>query len=140
MTHGDMSTVSNQFIAQSNDPLRRPSDEFSPPPNAESTQRKRTHSSISGDFNSPYQPRPISGWAQPPQEQARQYAQHSPPYATPQSAPGPMFREPDYSTNGLAPTPQWRNAPPDLHQQSSSFEDVIPMDQEVELTDADIDK
>jgi hypothetical protein len=138
MSHSDMSSVPNQFIGHSNDPLRRPSDEFSPHPNAEGAQGKRTHSSISGDFNSPHQQRPASGWAQPPQEQARQFAQHSPPYATPQSASGPMFREPDYSPNDLAPTPQWRN-PPGLPRQSSSFEGVVEQGQ-AELTDVIIEK
>ena len=139
MSHGDMSAVPNQFMGQSNDPLRRPSDEFSPPPNAERSSRKRTHSSISGDLNSSYQPRPISGWTQPPQEQARQFAQHSPSYATPQSASGPMFREPDYSPNGLAPTPHWKNAP-ELLRQRNSFESVVPMDEGFELTDVVIEK
>jgi hypothetical protein len=123
-------SVPNQFIGHPDNPMRRPSDEFSPPPNAEGGQRKRTYSSISGEFGTPYQPqRPVSGWAsQPPPDQPRHLQQPSPAYATPQSAPGPhMFREPDYSPNGLPPNPQWRN-PPDLQRQGSSFESAVPIE------------
>ncbi|TVY37603.1 putative transcriptional regulatory protein [Lachnellula occidentalis] len=142
ISHNDMSAVPNQFIGHPNDPMRRPSDEFSPTPNADGVQRKRTHSSISGDFNSPYQNQRPPSWAQPQQEHARQFSQQSPAYATPQS--GPMFREPNYSPNGLAPTPQWRNAP-DLQRQSNSFENVVSLeqgqvDQSLELTDTIIDQ
>ena len=35
-----------------------------------------------------------------------------------------MFREPNYSPNGLQPSPQWRTAPEQLHRQSSSFESM----------------
>ena len=136
-----MSAVSNQFIGHPNDSMRRPSDEFSPPPNADGVQRKRTHSSMSGDFNSPYQNQRPPSWAQPQQEHARGFSHQSPAYATPQ--PGPTFREPNYSPNGLAPTPQWRNAP-DLRQ-SNAFENVVSLeqgqvDQSLELTDIIIDQ
>lgn len=142
--HGGDMSVPTQFLGQSNDGLHRESDEFSPPPNPEGSQRKRTHSSISGDFNSPYpNQRPPSAWP-PPQDQPRQFPQSS--YAAPQSGHGPLFRDPDYSStpNGLPPTPQWRNSP-ELHRQSSSFEGVIPIehgqiDHKTELSDAIIEE
>ncbi|KAF4631153.1 hypothetical protein G7Y89_g6986 [Cudoniella acicularis] len=120
------------FLAtHSENPMqRRASDEFSPPPNPEGGPRKRTYSSLSTEFSTPYQPqRPPSGWAS--QELPRHSTNASPAFTTPQPTPGPvhMFREPNYSPNGLQPTPQWRKPPEVPRPQSSSFEGMLPNDQ-----------
>ena len=115
-----------QYLPHHDSPMqRRASDEFSPPPNAENLQRKRTYSSMSGDFGTPYQPpRPMSGWAS--QEPPRHLSHHSSTFATPQTAPGvaQMFREPNYSPNGLQPGSQWRN-PPEPPRQQGSYEGIL---------------
>lgn len=36
-----------------------------------------------------------------------------------------MFRDPNYSPNGLQPVPQWRNAPEPTRRQSVSLESVF---------------
>ena len=118
-----------QYIHQDSPLQRRGSEEFSPPPNSDNMQRKRTYSSVSGDFGTPYQPqRPATGWAS--QEPPR-HLPHPSAFATPQSAPPPathVFRDPNYSPNGLQPAPQWRSAPEPLRRQSSSFENVPQID------------
>lgn len=143
--HGEL-PVSNQLMSHSNDGFRRPSDEFSPPPNAETGQQKRTFSNISGEFGTAYQPQRPANWAnsQATQSQSQQLQQTS-PYATPQSAQGQPnnFREPDYSPSCPAPTPHWRN-PPDTARQDSSSESVLPVEpiqpeQHFELSDAVIE-
>jgi hypothetical protein len=122
---GDL-PVQQQHLPYESPLQRRASDEFSPPPNTDGTQKKRTYSSVSGDFVSPYQPqRALSGW--PPQDTQRHLPHPSSSYALPHSSPGgssQLFREPDYSPNGLQPLPQWRNAPAPLRRQSSSFENI----------------
>jgi hypothetical protein len=118
-----------QYLPHHESPLQRqPSDEFSPPPNSDNMQRKRTFSSVSGEFVTPHQPqRYASGWAS--QEPPRHLPHPSSTFATPQSAPGAtqMFREPNYSPNGLQPISQWRNAPEPPHRQSS-FEGMVQVD------------
>jgi hypothetical protein len=78
----------------------RTSHEYSPPPQMDSQARKRTYSSISQDFNSPYPSQRQSGqWFETPQQPRSAYPQdHRPPL---------------YPPNGLAPQPQWRDAPPE---------------------------
>lgn len=110
---------------------RRDSQEFSPPQESDNMQRKRTYSSVSGgEYGQPYQPqRPISGWAS--QDLPRHLPHPSSAFATPQSAPSTstnLFQQPNYSPNGLAPTPQWRAAPDALRQQGSSYEVVAQTD------------
>ena len=39
-----------------------------------------------------------------------------------------MFREPNYSPNGLAPSAHWRKAPEAIARQSSSFEGMQSTD------------
>lgn len=117
-----------QYLHQDSPLQRRGSEEFSPPPNADNMQRKRTYSSVSGDFGTPYQPqRPATGWAS--QEPPRHLPHPSSSFATPQSAPPGathVFREPNYSPNGLQPAPQWRTGPEPIRRQSSSFESMTP--------------
>lgn len=102
------------FAPQHHDSLsRRGSHEYSPPP-LDSTQRKRTYSTISNEFSSPaYQAqRPPMGWADPPRHLPPPQSgyQSSPPVSNEQNQPA--YR-PAYSPNGLAPQPAWR-AEPDL--------------------------
>ena len=35
-----------------------------------------------------------------------------------------LFREPNYTSNGLPPNPQWRTAPEAAHRQANSFESL----------------
>jgi hypothetical protein len=118
-----------QYLHQDSPAQRRGSEEFSPPPNADNMQRKRTYSSVSGDFGTPYQPqRPAAGWAS--QEPPR-HLPHPSAFGTPQSAPPVathVFRDPNYSPNGLQPAPQWRTAPEPLRRQSSSFDNMAQAD------------
>ncbi|CAG8953457.1 hypothetical protein HYFRA_00010207 [Hymenoscyphus fraxineus] len=81
----------------------RESDEFSPPPNSENTQRKRTFSNLSTDFGPSYQIyRQTGGLTR--QENSRQ---------------AQAFREPNYHQNGLHPSAQWSKAPETSSQQNS---------------------
>ena len=84
--------------------------------------RKRTYSSMSGDFNSPYQQPRSREWAS--QEQPRHLPHPASSFGTPQSGPPAqaMFREPNYSPNGLPPNPQWRNAPEAASRSGGSFD------------------
>lgn len=116
---------------------RRPSDEYSPPPHGEST-RKRTYSSVSGEFNTPYMPQRAQGpWTAP------EVPRHLPPpnaFSPPQS--NAVFREPNYSPNGIQPIPQWRNPPDIPHRQSVSFENIseeVVREHPLELDDAVFD-
>jgi hypothetical protein len=118
---------SQQYLQHHDSPLqRRGSDELSPPPNTELPSRKRTYSSVSNEFNTPYQPhRGSTAWA--PQEPPR----HLPsPFGAPQTAPAAqMSRDPNYSPNGLQPTPKWRGGLEPVRRQSSSFESMVQGDQ-----------
>lgn len=121
-----------QYLHQDSSLQRRASEEF--PASQQDTdkmQRKRNYSSsVSGDFGTPYQSqRPASGWAS--QEPPRQLPHPSTPFSIPQSAPAPSttaFREPDYSPNGLQPTPQWRTAPEPPRRRNSFFESMPQAD------------
>jgi hypothetical protein len=99
---------------------RRASNDYSPPPHAEGPPRKRTYSSISGDFNAAYSSqRPSGPWPETPR-----HVGQPPSYAPnmmgeqPQSSYRPL-----YSPNGLAPQAQWRNAP-DTTSRGSFLEGV----------------
>jgi len=116
-----------QYLHHESPTQGRPSDEFSPPPNAESVSRKRTFSTVSGEFGSPYQAqRPLGSWAS--QEAPRHLPHPTPAFPSSQATPSAthVFRGPNYSPNGLQPLPQWRNAPEPLRRQSSSFESMAP--------------
>ncbi|KAG9228822.1 hypothetical protein BJ875DRAFT_489498 [Amylocarpus encephaloides] len=105
-----------------NEMPRRPSDEFSPPPpHGDNQLRKRTFSNMSADFGNQYQlQRPASGYGA--QDTPRHMQDASSAFAT-QTAPVPqMFREPNYSPSGLAPSAHWRKAPEATARQSSAFE------------------
>lgn len=103
---------------------RRASNDYSPPPHMEGQPRKRTYSSISQDFGPGYQSQRQSGqWQQA--ENPRHLPQPPGPYGQVNVAPEPLYR-PLYSPNGLAPQPQWRNAPPDASR--GSFEGVAQVD------------
>ncbi len=115
-----------QYLPHHDSPTqRRTSEEFSPPPNAD-TPRKRTYSAVSGgDFGSPFvTQRPLSNWSQ--HEPQRHLPHPTPPLPSSQSAPSGQqtFREPNYSPNGLQPTPQWRTAPELSRLQSGAFENA----------------
>lgn len=118
--------LQQQYMPNHESPLqRRASDDFSPPPNNEGSPRKRTYSTISGEFGTPYQQQrpPVGAWSS--QEPLPRHLPHpSPGFSTPQTAPPAqnMFREPNYSPNGLHPLPQWRNAPEPPRQPSGSFD------------------
>ncbi|RFU35137.1 hypothetical protein B7463_g1215, partial [Scytalidium lignicola] len=107
---------------------RRASDEFTPPPNVDGAQRKRTYSSVSNEYGTSYQPqRSSTGWGL--QDSQRQHSHVTPTFSTPQTAgSNQIFREPNYSPNGLQPTPTWRNQP-ESQRQSISFEAVASLDQ-----------
>ena len=123
--------LQQQYIQHHESPLQHHgSDEFSPASNAEMSPRKRTYSSMSGEFNSPYQ--------QPRQQQPREWSAQEQPrhqlphlastFTTPQSGPpapqNMLFREPNYSPNGLPPNPKWRTAPESAHRQGNSFDGI----------------
>jgi hypothetical protein len=105
---------------------RRGSNEYSPPPNHEGTQqRKRTYSTISNEFSPAYQPqRPNVAWAavDPPR--------HLPPPQSPYQMSPPVSSESaqpyrsQYSPNGIAPQPSWRNEPDLTIRPNTSFESV----------------
>lgn len=121
------SEIPVQYMPHHDSPLqRRGSGEFSPPPNNEISPRKRTYSSISGDFSTPYQPQRPSVGSWPTQETPRHLPHPSSAFATPPTAPAAphVFREPNYSPNGLQPLPQWRNAPEPPPRQNSSFDSI----------------
>jgi hypothetical protein len=121
------SEIPVQYMPHHDSPLqRRGSGEFSPPPNNEISPRKRTYSSISGEFSTPYQPQRPSVGSWPTQETPRHLPHPSSAFATPPTAPAAphVFREPNYSPNGLQPLPQWRNAPEPPPRQNSSFDSI----------------
>jgi hypothetical protein len=94
---------------------RRASHDYSPPP-PHTEGRKRTYSSISQDFGSGYQSQRQSG-----QWQALDTPRHGAAAATYGQANATAessYRPPLYSPNGLAPQPQWRNAPPEAGRSS----------------------
>ncbi|KAH6679486.1 hypothetical protein B0J14DRAFT_649874 [Halenospora varia] len=124
MQAGELPAPSYMGAQQDNPMQRRASDEFSPPPNpGDNMTRKRTYSSLSGDLNSAFQPpRPSSAWA--PQDLARHPANPNPAFS-PQQTPSQMFREPDYSPNGMAPTPHWKKGPDPSRRPSNSFEAML---------------
>jgi hypothetical protein len=120
-----------QYIQHHESPLQRHgSDEFSPPSNADMSPRKRTYSSMSGEFNSPYPRQGAQSREWAPQDQPRHLPHPASAFATPQSGPQAqnMFREPNYSPNGLPPNPQWRGAPEPAHRQGGSFDGMAQAD------------
>jgi hypothetical protein len=96
----------------------RPSEEMSPQTHGDMTSRKRTYSNISADFNTSYQlQRPTSGY-----DSSRQQQDSANIFNNSQGAPVPqMFREPNYSPNGLPPSPHWKKQPEQIAR-NSSFE------------------
>ncbi|KAG0645944.1 putative transcriptional regulatory [Hyphodiscus hymeniophilus] len=123
---GEVST--QQYFQHDSPQQQRASEEFSPPD--DSMQRKRTYSAVSGDLGTTYQPqRPATGWAS---QELPRHLPH-PPNAFPASHSAPattttVFREPNYSPNGLQPSPYWRTAPEPVRRQSSSFESLPQTD------------
>ena len=95
---------------------RRASNDYSPPPHLEGQPRKRTYSSISQDFGTGYQSQRQSGQWQP-LDASRHHPPPSGTYGQANVASESSYR-PLYSPNGLAPQPQWRNAPPETGRTS----------------------
>lgn len=128
MQAGELPAPPYMGAQQDNAMQRRASDEFSPPPNpADNMTRKRTYSSLSGDLNSAYATqRPSSAWAT--QELARHPGNSNSAFSPPQPTPNQLFREPDYSQQGMAPTPQWKKAPEPSRRPSTSFESMLASD------------
>jgi hypothetical protein len=124
-----------QYLPHHESPMqRRPSDEYSPPPHGENT-RKRTYSTVSNEFGTPYMPqRAQAPWTAP------EPPRHLPPPTTfsPPQGSG-VFRDPNFSPNGIQPQPHWRN-PPDLaHRQALSFDNIpeeAVIERPAELDDA----
>jgi hypothetical protein len=66
---------------------------------------------MSGEFNSSYQPPRQQPREWISQDQPRHQLPHlSSAFNTPQSGPN-VFREPNYSPNGMPPNAQWRGGP-----------------------------
>ncbi|CZT07565.1 related to RGT1 Regulator of glucose-induced genes [Rhynchosporium agropyri] len=106
----------------------RPSVEFSPPPPGD-TPRKRTYSTASGgEFGSPFlAQRQLGSWGQS-QDPLRNMA-HGYPMTSNQNAPtGQMFRDPNYSPNGLQTQPSWKQPPPDVTRPQTSAYENVPQD------------
>lgn len=124
-----------QYLQHHDSPMqRRVSEDYSPPPNTENP-RKRTFSSVSGDFNTPYMSQRAQG-AWPISEATRM--QPAPAFSPPQPSGLAAFREPNYSPNGLHAGPQWSN-PPDLaHRPNTSVESLGQVVGHVERT-VDVD-
>ncbi|KAH7346398.1 hypothetical protein BKA65DRAFT_399483 [Rhexocercosporidium sp. MPI-PUGE-AT-0058] len=125
--HGQGSEMIPQYLTQQeSQPQHRPSEEFSPPPQGE-TPRKRTYSAVSGgDFGSPFMAqRQLNSWGQPQQDPPRNLA-HTVSFTSSQTAPtGQIFREPNYSPNGLQTQPAWRQPPPEVSRpQSNAYEGI----------------
>ncbi len=118
-----------QYLPHHDSPLqRRGSEDFSPPPSQENLPKKRTYSSVSGsEFGTPYvPPRSVSGW--PAHESPRHVPHTSPSYSSIQLPPvtSQPFRDPNYSSNGLGPIPQWKTAPdPPRRQSAAAFEGMV---------------
>jgi Fungal Zn(2)-Cys(6) binuclear cluster domain len=111
---------------------RPASNEYSPPPNLDSSQpRKRTFSSISNEFSPAYQPqRPSATWT--PSETPRHLPPPSSAYQMSQPAGGEQgqaaFRT-HYSPNGLAPQAVWSSAPETPLRAGASFGAAGQVDQ-----------
>ncbi|KFY32141.1 hypothetical protein V493_00475 [Pseudogymnoascus sp. VKM F-4281 (FW-2241)] len=104
---------------------RRASQDYTPPPpHSEGQPRKRAYSSISQDFGPGYQSQRQSGQWQAP-ETPRHHGAPAASYGQANAAPESSYR-PLYSPNGLAPQPQWRNAPPEAGR--GSFEGLPPVE------------
>jgi len=128
--HGQAGEMVPQYMTHQESPTQhRPSEEFSPPPQGE-TPRKRTYSAVSGgDFGSPFMAqRQVGTWGQQQQQEPLRNMVHSSiPYAPSQAAPtGQMFREPNYSPNGLQSQAVWRQPPPEVARpQSNTYENIL---------------
>jgi len=139
MQAGDISV--QHYVPHHDSPLqRRGSDDYSPPPNSENP-RKRTFSAVSGgDYAAPYmQQRSQGPW--PTSEAPRHLppvSAYSPPQASTNAAA--VFREPNYSPNGLQGPIAWNRSPELQHRQSAPFEnvaqDVSHLERSVDLDDA----
>ncbi|TAQ89346.1 hypothetical protein B7494_g2339 [Chlorociboria aeruginascens] len=104
-------------------PQRRSSDDASPPKDTENPQRKRTHSSVSGETFPPYQPqRTATTW------NSQELPRHLPHPSQSASATSQTFREPNYSPNSIQPAPQWKKVPEILRRQSSSYDSTTQGD------------
>ncbi|KAL2069887.1 hypothetical protein VTL71DRAFT_14566 [Oculimacula yallundae] len=139
--HGQGGEMVPQYLPHQESPNQhRPSEEFSPPPQGDA-QRKRTYSTVSGgDFGSPFLAhRQIGSWGQS-QEPLRNMT-HGFPVTSNQNAPtGQMFREPNYSPNGLQPHPSWKQPPPEVARPQSSAYENIPQDQNYNDRPSEVDE
>ncbi|PBP27742.1 C6 finger domain-containing protein [Diplocarpon rosae] len=119
--------IGQQYIPH-HESLQQPraSQEYSPPLTS-APLGKRTYSAISasgGDFGSPVLAQSsLSQWNQ--QESQRNTPQQASSFAQPLTGQH-MFREPNYSPNGLQPSPQWRNAPETPRRLPNVFETSAP--------------
>jgi hypothetical protein len=131
-----------QYAHMQHDGTPPRADEYSPPPNAGSAQRKRTYSSISNEFGAGFQhPRASMGWNQEPPRQlphpsGAQYSQ------APQDS---LSYRPQYSPNGMAPQPLWTNGPDSVRRPSVSYENFTQanhnhVESRLEWDDAIIDR
>ena len=103
---------------------RRGSEDFSPSLSTENMSRKRRFSTTA-EFGAYLTQRPLASWDTPSQDAPRNLPQTSSDLASPQtaSAVAHMFRETNYSPNGLQ-TAIWRNEPEQPRQSSSSYDDL----------------
>ncbi|KUJ23072.1 uncharacterized protein LY89DRAFT_166528 [Mollisia scopiformis] len=101
--------VPMNFLHQESPTQRRPSEEYSPPPNPET--RKRGHSAVSND----YTPSRPANWNSP----ETRHVPHPPP-ATYQPQAG-FFKDSDYASNGLQQPSSWKMAPEQHLQDASTF-------------------
>jgi hypothetical protein len=117
--HAGESPSASYMSHPDNSVPRRASEDMSPPPHGDMTSRKRTFSNMSADFGASYQlQRPTSGY-----DHSRQHQDPSNAFNIPQSAPAPhIFRESNYTPNGLPPSPHWKKAPDQVARQNSSFD------------------
>jgi hypothetical protein len=102
------------FPGQESPMQRRQSEEYSPPSNTEHPSRKRTFSSVSGDFSSNLVYAPQKNWS--PSGSTR----HLPPSYTPQQT-HPAFKDPIYTSNGMQAPQEW-GAASERHVQNPPFE------------------
>lgn len=114
------------YLSQHESPNQRRSEEFSPPPIPDN-QRKRQFSAVSNDFGNYLPQRNPTSWS--PSDPAR-HLPHPPPvtYAS-QAATQAIFKEPNYSTNGMPTELEWRGAPQQHSQPTfpgSSAPEILP--------------
>ncbi|CZR51973.1 related to RGT1 Regulator of glucose-induced genes [Phialocephala subalpina] len=96
------------YLSQHESPNQRRSEEFSPPPNPDN-QRKRQFSAVSNDFGNYLPQRNPTSWS--PSDPARHLPHPTPVTYASQPATQAVFKEPNYSTNGMPTELEWRGAP-----------------------------